>query len=117
MAGVVLGSVNPLLWCSMMSYCTDCFTDCAASAIVALLIPSFVIAAVCSHFGVFLFEELETSIAGTILAVLSIVVSILIYGRASSSTDDPPSADLSVLHRLYFGGPWLRGRSKYARKF
>ena len=50
-AGGLLGVVDPLLWLSMLNYIADTYTNVAASAIAAFLIPSFVFAAGCCHIG------------------------------------------------------------------
>ena len=50
-AGGVLGFFDPLLWLSMLNYIADTYTNLAASAIAAFLIPSFALAAGCCHIG------------------------------------------------------------------
>lgn len=50
-AGGVLGFFDPLLWLSMLNYIADSYTNVAASAIAAFLIPSFGLAAGCCHIG------------------------------------------------------------------
>jgi hypothetical protein len=50
-AGTLLGFCDPLLWLGMLNYIADAYTNVAASAVAAFLIPSFVIAAGCAHAG------------------------------------------------------------------
>lgn len=50
-AGGLLGFCDPLLWLGMLNYIADAYTNVAASAVAAFLIPSFVIAAGCAHAG------------------------------------------------------------------
>lgn len=50
-AGAVLGFCDPLLYLGMLNYIADAYTNVAASAIAAFLIPSFAIAAGCVHIG------------------------------------------------------------------
>lgn len=50
-AGAVLGFCDPLLYLGMLNYIADAYTNVAASAIAAFLIPSFTIAAGCAHIG------------------------------------------------------------------
>ncbi|KAK4699964.1 hypothetical protein P7C70_g6286, partial [Phenoliferia sp. Uapishka_3] len=117
-AGAMLGVVDPLLWMSMLNYITgmslwtfhvklfadgvcptkDSYPNCAGSAIAAFLIPSFLIAATCAHSGVAMFANLTTQTAFAILGGISVGVVILVY-------------------ILYFFGPALRKRSKYAKTF
>jgi len=98
LAGALLGIVDPLLWLGMLNYITDSYPNLAGSAIAAFLIPSFLIAAGCAHLGVYMFKQLSTQVALTILASISLGVVILVY-------------------MMYFFGPALRARSRYARKF
>lgn len=52
-AGGVLGFCDPLLYLAMLNYITDAYTNVAASAIAAFLIPSFALAAAFAHIGKF----------------------------------------------------------------
>ncbi|KAF8333589.1 MFS multidrug transporter-like protein [Cantharellus anzutake] len=97
-AGCLLGVVDTLLWLGMMNYITDSYPNLAGSAIAAFLIPSFLVAGGCAHLGVYMFQKLKTQVAVSILAGISTGVVILVY-------------------TLYFFGPTLRARSRYARKF
>lgn len=94
-AGGVLGFADPLLWLSMLNYITDSYPNVAASAIAAFLIPSFLIAAGMCHAGVAMFENLSTKWAFAILGFVSLGIVALVYV-------------------LYFGGRWLRGKSRLA---
>src|SRR5436305_15036623 len=82
----------------MLSYITDSYPNYAASAVAALLIPSFLLAAAFAHIGIVMFANLGTTWAMATLAFDSLGIVVLVYG-------------------LYFGGPWLRGRSRLARTF
>lgn len=96
-AGGVLGVADPLLWLGMISYVTDVYPTVMGSAIAAFLIPSFLIAAALAHAGVAMFNNLSTQVAMSILGGVSAPVVVLVYV-------------------IYFFGPALRARSKYARK-
>jgi hypothetical protein len=97
-AGGVLGFADPLLYQSMLSYITDSYPNYAASAVAAFLIPSFILAAAFAHIGIVMFANLGTTWAVATLAFISLGIVALVYG-------------------LYFGGPWLRGKSRLARSF
>ncbi|ORY54988.1 major facilitator superfamily domain-containing protein [Leucosporidium creatinivorum] len=97
-AGTVVAIADTLAWLSMLCYITDSYTNVAGSAIAAFLIPSFTIAAACAHLGVLLFERESTQWAFTILGLCSLSV-------------------VGIVNILYFFGPQLRRRSKYARTF
>ncbi|KAI0161737.1 MFS general substrate transporter [Hypoxylon sp. FL1284] len=96
-AGGLLGFCDPLLWLSMLNYIADTYTNVAASAIAAFLIPSFLIAAGCCHIGTVMFNNMGTTWAMATLGLISISLVILVY-------------------ILYFFGPRIRGWSKLARK-
>jgi MFS family permease len=97
-AGGVLGFADPLLYQSMLSYITDAYPNYAASAIAAFLIPSFILAAAFAHIGIVMFANLGTTWAVATIAFVSLGIVGLVYG-------------------LYFGGPWLRSKSRLARTF
>ena len=97
-AGGVLGFADPLLYQSMLSYITDSYPNYAASAVAAFLIPSFILAAGFAHIGIVMFANLGTTWAMATLAFISLGIVALVYG-------------------LYFGGPWLRSKSRLARNF
>jgi membrane protein implicated in regulation of membrane protease activity len=75
----------------MLSYITD-------SAVAAFLIPSFILAAAFAHIGIVMFASLGTTWAVATLAFISLGIVALVYG-------------------LYFGGRWLRSKSRLARSF
>ena len=52
-AGGMLGVADPLLWLNMLTYIADSYPNVAASAIAAFLIPSFLIAGVLVHLGMY----------------------------------------------------------------
>ena len=95
LAGTLFGFSDPLLWLAMLSYLTDTYVSVPASACAALLIPSFIIAAAFAHIGIVMFNNLSTTWALAILGFASFGVVILVYV-------------------LYFFGPAIRRRSKYA---
>ncbi|ORY61648.1 vitamin b6 transporter bsu1 [Pseudomassariella vexata] len=95
-AGAVLGFADPLLWLSMLNYIADSYTNLAASAIAAFLIPSFLIAAGCAHAGIAMFERMSAKWAMATLGFISFGLVALIY-------------------ILYFFGAQIRARSKLAR--
>ncbi|KAI0470958.1 MFS general substrate transporter [Xylariaceae sp. FL0804] len=95
-AGALLGFCDPLLWLGMLNYITDSYTNVAASAIAAFLIPSFLIAAGCCHIGIVMFDNLGAKWAMATLGFISFGLVALVYV-------------------LYFFGPKLRARSKLAR--
>lgn len=95
-AGAVLGFANPLLYLSILLYITDSYPNVAASAVAAFLIPSFLLAAVFAHVGIFMFSSLSTTVAFAILAGVSVGLVALLYS-------------------VYFFGPHLRRFSKLAR--
>lgn len=97
-AGALLGVVDPLLWLAMLNYITDSYPDVAGSAIAAFTIPSFLIAATFAHAGVAMFENMSTKWAFATLGFISFGVVALVYF-------------------LFFFGPWVRSKSKLARKF
>ncbi|KAL8283415.1 hypothetical protein RQP46_005825 [Phenoliferia psychrophenolica] len=97
-AGAMLGVVDPLLWMSMLNYITDSYPNTAGSAVAAFLIPSFLIAATCAHSGVAMFANLSTQTGFAILGGISVGIVGLVYV-------------------VYWFGPALRRRSKYARTF
>ncbi|KAI1775299.1 MFS general substrate transporter [Hypoxylon cercidicola] len=96
-AGGFLGFCDPLLWLSMLNYIADTYTNLAASAIAAFLIPSFLIAAGCCHIGIVMFDNLGAKWAMATLGFISFTLVALVY-------------------ILYFFGPRIRGWSKLARK-
>ena len=96
-AGAVLGFADPLLYLSMLNYITDSYPNVAASAVAAFLIPSFLLAAGFAHIGIVMINSLGTTWTFACLAFLSLGIVGLVYG-------------------LYFFGPWLRGKSKLARR-
>lgn len=57
-----------------------CRSTADFSRAVALLVPSFLLAAFCAHFGIFLLGETTTEIASSILGGLSIIVCALVLG-------------------------------------
>lgn len=95
-AGAVLGFVNPLLYLSILNYLTDTYTNLACAAVAAFLIPSFLLAAVFAHIGIFMFANLSTTWAFAILAFVSLGLVLLLY-------------------TVYFFGPRLRSFSRLAR--
>ncbi|ORY85524.1 MFS multidrug transporter-like protein [Protomyces lactucae-debilis] len=97
-AGAVAGTSNTMLYLSILTYLSDAYPSVIASAIAALLLPSFLIAAGLAHVGLVMFENLGTRTAFIILAGVSCGLVILTY-------------------TIYFFGPWLRRRSKLARVF
>ncbi|KAK8096200.1 hypothetical protein PG999_014222 [Apiospora kogelbergensis] len=96
-AGGVLGFFDPLLWLSMLNYIADTYTNLAASAIAAFLIPSFALAAGCCHIGIIMFANLGPKWAMAILGFVSFGLVALVYV-------------------LYFFGARIRGMSKLAKK-
>ncbi|KAI1379357.1 MFS general substrate transporter [Hypoxylon crocopeplum] len=96
-AGGLLGFCDPLLWLSMLNYIADSYTNVAASAIAAFLIPSFLIAAACCHIGIVMFENMGAKWAMATLGFISFGLVALVYV-------------------LYFFGARIRGWSKLARK-
>ncbi|KAF8342979.1 putative vitamin B6 transporter [Cantharellus anzutake] len=94
----LLGIVNPLLWLGILNYVTDSYPNLAGSAIAATIIPSFAVGAGCAHLGIYMFDRLSAQTAISILGAVSMGVVVLIYV-------------------MYFFGPVLRARSRYARKF
>ncbi|KAI1386238.1 MFS general substrate transporter [Hypoxylon trugodes] len=96
-AGGLLGFCDPLLWLSMLNYIADSYTNVAASAIAAFLIPSFLIAAACCHIGIVMFNNLGAKWAMATLGFISFGLVALVYV-------------------LYFFGPRIRKWSKLARK-
>ncbi|KAI0152255.1 MFS general substrate transporter [Hypoxylon sp. NC0597] len=96
-AGGFLGFCDPLLWLSMLNYIADSYTNLAASAIAAFLIPSFLIAAACCHIGIVMFDNLGAKWAMAVLGFISFSLVALVYV-------------------LYFMGARIRGWSKLARK-
>ncbi|KAL7627394.1 hypothetical protein AAE478_001587 [Parahypoxylon ruwenzoriense] len=96
-AGGLLGFCDPLLWLSMLNYIADSYTNLAASAIAAFLIPSFLIAAACCHVGIVMFANLGAKWAMATLGFISFGLVALVYV-------------------LYFFGERIRGWSKLARK-
>lgn len=95
-AGGVLGFADPLLYLSMLNYITDSYTNVAASAVAAFLIPSFLLAAGFAHIGIVMLDNLGTTWMFACLAFLSLGIVALVYS-------------------LFFFGPVLRGWSKLAR--
>ncbi|KAI0123567.1 vitamin b6 transporter bsu1 [Xylariales sp. AK1849] len=95
-AGGLLGFCDPLLWLSMLNYIADSYTNYAASAIAAFLIPSFIIAAGCAHAGIAMFEYMSSKWAMATLGFISFGLVALIYV-------------------VYFWGAKLRAKSKLAR--
>ncbi|KAI0015952.1 MFS general substrate transporter [Xylariomycetidae sp. FL0641] len=95
-AGGFLGFCDPLLWLSMLNYIADSYTNLAASAIAAFLIPSFLIAAGCCHIGIVMFANLGAKWAMAVLGFISFGLVALVYV-------------------LYFFGPRIRGWSKLAK--
>ncbi|KAI2607438.1 MFS general substrate transporter [Hypoxylon fragiforme] len=91
-AGGVLGFCDPLLWLGMLNYIADSYTNVAASAIAAFLIPSFLIAA-----GIVMFRNMGARWAMATLGFISFGLVGLVYV-------------------LYFFGAQIRARSKLARK-
>jgi len=100
-AGTFIGIVNPLLWLAELTYVLgkppsptsplletfkltfgklDTYPHVCASAVAAMLIPSNVFAAGCSHFGIFLFDRYNSTMAITILGGISFGLPILING-------------------------------------
>ncbi|KAI1342168.1 MFS general substrate transporter [Xylariaceae sp. FL0016] len=96
-AGAFLGFCDPLLWLSMLNYIADSYTNVAASAIAAFLIPSFLIAAGCCHIGIVMFDRLGPKWAMAVLGFISFGLVALVYV-------------------LYFFGNKIRAHSKLARK-
>ncbi|KAI2624331.1 MFS general substrate transporter [Hypoxylon sp. NC1633] len=96
-AGGLLGFCDPLLWLSMLNYIADSYTNVAASAIAAFLIPSFLIAAGCCHIGIVMFDNLSAKWAMAILGFISFGLVALVYV-------------------LYFFGTRIRSWSRLARK-
>jgi len=122
-AGAVLGFADPLLWLSMLNYITgtfysslftttfsdsinraftdklsDSYPNVAGSAIAALLIPSFVIAAALAHLGVLMFDNMSTKWAMATIGFISFGLCFLIYF-------------------IFFFGAKIRQQSKLARTF
>ncbi|KAH8668930.1 vitamin b6 transporter bsu1 [Xylariales sp. PMI_506] len=97
-AGGLLGFSDPLLWLGMLNYIADSYTNVAASAIAAFLIPSFLIAAALAHAGVAMFENMTTKWAMATLGFVSFGLVALIYV-------------------VYFYGAQMRKRSKIAKSF
>ncbi|KAI0840801.1 MFS general substrate transporter [Hypoxylon sp. FL0890] len=95
-AGGFLGFCDPLLWLSMLNYIADSYTNVAASAIAAFLIPSFLIAAACCHIGIVMFDNMGAKWAMATLGFISFGLVALVYV-------------------LYFFGPRIRGWSKLAK--
>ncbi|KAI0387546.1 MFS general substrate transporter [Hypomontagnella monticulosa] len=95
-AGGLLGFCDPLLWLSMLNYIADSYTNVAASAIAAFLIPSFLIAAACCHIGIIMFDNLGAKWAMATLGFISFGLVALVY-------------------ILYFLGARIRAWSKLAR--
>ncbi|KAI2771550.1 MFS general substrate transporter [Daldinia loculata] len=96
-AGGLLGFCDPLLWLSMLNYIADSYTNVAASAIAAFLIPSFLIAAACCHIGIVMFHNMGAKWAMATLGFISFGLVALVYV-------------------LYFFGARIRAWSKLARK-
>ncbi|KAH9904338.1 MFS general substrate transporter [Xylariomycetidae sp. FL2044] len=96
-AGGLLGFCDPLLWLGMLNYIADSYTNVAASAIAAFLIPSFLIAAGCCHIGIVMFERMGAKWAMATLGFISFGLVALVYV-------------------LYFFGAKIRSKSKLARK-
>ncbi|KAI0012998.1 MFS general substrate transporter [Xylariaceae sp. FL0662B] len=96
-AGGLLGFCDTLLWLSMLNYIADSYTNVAASAIAAFLIPSFLIAAACCHIGIVMFDNLGAKWAMAVLGFISFSLVALVY-------------------ILYFFGARLRAWSQLARK-
>ncbi|KAI1106969.1 MFS general substrate transporter [Jackrogersella minutella] len=96
-AGGVLGFCDPLLWLSMLNYIADSYTNVAASAIAAFLIPSFLIAAGCCHIGLVMFDNLGAKWAMATLGFISFGLVALVYV-------------------LYFFGARIRSWSKLAKQ-
>ncbi|KAI1076726.1 MFS general substrate transporter [Whalleya microplaca] len=96
-AGGLLGFCDPLLWLSMLNYIADSYTNVAASAIAAFLIPSFMIAAGCCHIGIVMFDNLGAKWAMAVLGFISFGLVALVY-------------------ILYFFGARIRSWSKLARQ-
>ncbi|KAF8342981.1 uncharacterized protein EI90DRAFT_815150 [Cantharellus anzutake] len=97
-AGTMLGAIAPLVFLGILNYVADSYPNLAGSAIAASLIPSFVAGAACAHLGIWMFQRLTTQVVVSILGGVSVGAVILIY-------------------TVYFFGPALRARSRYARKF
>lgn len=114
-AGAVLGFCDPLLYLGMLNYIADAYTNVAASAIAAFLIPSFTIAAGCAHIGmswhsqdavtrlinftgIVMFDQMSPKWAMATLGFISFGLVALVY-------------------ILYFFGEKIRSWSKLARKF
>ncbi|EON98362.1 putative vitamin b6 transporter bsu1 protein [Phaeoacremonium minimum UCRPA7] len=97
-AGAVLGFCDPLLYLGMLNYIADAYTNVAASAIAAFLIPSFTIAAGCAHIGIVMFDQMSSKWAMATLGFISFGLVALVY-------------------ILYFFGEKIRSWSKLARKF
>ncbi|CAJ2510370.1 Uu.00g050730.m01.CDS01 [Anthostomella pinea] len=70
-AGAVLGFCDPLLYLGMLNYIADTYTNVAASAIAAFLIPSFLMAAGCCHIGIVMFNNLGAKWAMAVLGFIS----------------------------------------------
>jgi hypothetical protein len=98
LAGAVIGFVDPLLYLCMLNYITDSYSNVAASAVAAFLVPSFLGAAGFAHIGLILFENMSTTWGVAILAFISLPLVGLVYV-------------------VYFFGPQIRARSKLARNF
>ncbi|KAJ9144142.1 Vitamin b6 transporter bsu1 [Pleurostoma richardsiae] len=97
-AGAVLGFCDPLLYLGMLNYIADSYTNLAASAIAAFLIPSFAIAAGCAHIGIVMFDRMSSTWAMATLGFISFGLVALVY-------------------ILYFFGAKIRAWSKLARTF
>ncbi|EFX03178.1 vitamin b6 transporter bsu1 [Grosmannia clavigera kw1407] len=95
-AGGVLGFCDPLLYLAMLNYITDVYTNVAASAIAAFLIPSFGLAAAFAHIGIVMFDNMSAKWAMATLGFVSFGLVALVYV-------------------LYFFGPRIRSWSKLAK--
>lgn len=78
-AGGVLGFVDALLLCAMLSYITDTYPHVANSAVAALLIPTYGIAAGFSHIGLVMVKNLGTTWTMACVAFLSLGLVALVY--------------------------------------
>lgn len=115
-AGGFLGFCDPLLWLSMLNYIADTYTNVAASAIAAFLIPSFLIAAGCCHIGESSSWNLLVELVLTLLRS-GIVMFENMGARWAMATLGFISFSLvALVYVLYFFGPRIRGWSKLAKK-
>lgn len=114
-AGGLLGVVDPLLWLSMLNYIADTYTNVAASAIAAFLIPSFVFAAGCCHIGKL--DPQDEAPTTTLTSQLGIVMFANLGAKWAMAVLGFVSFGIvALVYVLYFFGERIRSWSKLARK-